>query len=57
MSEHQPSFVDENSLIITEASLDTDFSYAEELGFDILRIKEYKTNKHVFLKMHKKERL
>ena len=57
MSKHQPSFVDENSLIITEASLDTDFSYAEELGFDILRIKEYKTNKHVFLKMHKKERL
>lgn len=36
------------TVIIAEASLDTDFSYAEEAGFEIVRNKEYKTNKHVF---------
>ncbi len=35
--------------IIVEASLNTDFSYAEELGFKIEKEKKYKTNKHVFL--------
>ena len=28
---------------------ETDFSYADELGYQISRSKEYKTNKHVFL--------
>ena len=38
-----------DTLIIVEAALHTDFSYAEELGFTVTRSKEYKTNKHVFL--------
>ena len=40
---------DENTLIIVEADLQTDFSYVESLGYRQLRSKEYKTNKHVFL--------
>ena len=36
-------------MIIVEASRETDFSYAEDLGFDVIREKIYKTNKHVFL--------
>ncbi len=36
--------------IIVEASLKTDLSYAEELGFQIFRQKQYKTNQHIFLK-------
>lgn len=47
------SIADENTLIIAEADLDTDFAYAESLGFLQLRAKEYKTNKHVFLKKRK----
>ncbi len=43
-------FVKENTVIIAEASLRTDFSYAEELGFQIVKEKRYKTNKHIFLK-------
>ena len=43
--------INENSYIIIEASLETDFSYATELGFEIIREKRYKTNKHVFLKL------
>lgn len=48
------SLVDENTLIIIEADLKTDFSYAEELGFCLLRSQEYKTNKHVFFKRDEK---
>lgn len=39
----------EDALIIVEASLETDFSYVDELGFSIIKEKIYKTNKHVFL--------
>lgn len=44
---------DKDTLIIVEADLHTDFSYAEELGYEISRSKEYKTNKHVFLNKRK----
>ena len=44
----------EDALIIVEASLKTDFSYATDLGFDIVKEKEYKTNKHVFLERETK---
>lgn len=43
-------FVDEYTLIVVEASLDTDFAYTNELGFTVEKEKCYKTNKHVFLK-------
>ena len=38
-----------DALIIVEASLETDMSYAGELGFVVVKEKLYKTNKHVFL--------
>ena len=44
---------DESTLIIIEADLSTDFSYLEDLGFELARSKEYKTNKHVFV--HKRK--
>ncbi|MDO4273296.1 MAG: 16S rRNA (guanine(966)-N(2))-methyltransferase RsmD [Eubacteriales bacterium] len=47
------SIADENTLVIVEADLDTDFAYAGSMGFQLLRTKEYKTNKHVFLKKRK----
>ena len=40
---------DEDTLFIIEASLGTDFSWAGPMGYEIIRTKEYKTNKHVFL--------
>ena len=43
------SLLSEDALIIVEASLDTDFSYVNSLGFSIIKEKVYKTNKHVFL--------
>ena len=38
------------TLIIVEEALDTDFSWAGALGYEIEKSKEYKTNKHVFLR-------
>lgn len=38
-----------DTMIIVEASLDTDFSYVEQLGYEIRKEKKYKTNKHIFL--------
>lgn len=51
------SLLTAETLIIVEASLDTDFSYAEQLGYEILRIKKYKTNQHVFLMQKREEAL
>ena len=43
------SLVDEYTTIIVEASLETDFSYLEELGYRVIKRKEYKTNVHMFI--------
>lgn len=41
--------IHKDTLIIAEASMETDFSYVENNGFYIVKNKEYKTNKHVFI--------
>ena len=41
--------VNENTLIIVEASLGTDFSWMEDLGFHVMKEKKYKTNRHIFV--------
>ena len=41
---------DEDTLIIIEAALDTDFSYLESIGYEVMKEKKYKTNQHVFVK-------
>ena len=43
-------YVTENTLIIIEADLKTDLSFAGKFGFGIIREKKYKTNKHIFLR-------
>lgn len=42
-------YVNEDTLIVVEADINTDFSYVEDLGFTITKVKEYKNNKHVFI--------
>ena len=44
------TYVTEDTRIIVEASLDTDFSWLEETGFVLEKEKHYKTNKHVFIR-------
>ena len=44
------SIADEDTLIITEASLKTPFSYLEEMEYQLIKTKKYKTNMHVFVR-------
>lgn len=46
----QMKYVTEDTLIIVEADVHTDFSYLDSLGFRIEKEKTYKTNKHVFIR-------
>ena len=51
------SLVYEDTVIIAEASKDTDFSYVEGLGLHVFREKLYKTNKHVFIEKAGREEI
>lgn len=51
LAARRPSYLTEDTLIIAEAAIDEDFSYADAIGFSVVREKEYKTNKHVFLRL------
>lgn len=44
------SLVSEDTLIIIEASLETDMDFVESMDFEIIKEKTYKTNKHIFVK-------
>lgn len=39
----------EDTQIIVETDLETDFDYVGDLGFSLVREKTYKTNRHIFL--------
>lgn len=54
---HKLTCIDTETMFIVEASRDTDFSYTGSLGYELLRIKEYKTNMHVFLKRREEEKV
>ena len=53
----ESNLVYEDTVIIVEASLDTDFSYLEQMGFRMIKTKEYKTNKHVFIEKEGKQEI
>lgn len=42
--------INEYSVVIVEAAIETDFSYTSDMGYKIIKEKIYKTNKHVFLR-------
>ncbi len=44
------NWITSDALIVIEAALETDFSWAETSGFTVHRVKKYKTNQHVFLR-------
>lgn len=45
------SIVDEDTIIIIEAKIERDFSDIEELGFEMYKEKNYKSNKHCFFRL------
>ncbi len=46
----QSCIADRNTLIIVEASGDTDFSYLSDLGYELIKEKRYGSNRHMFLR-------
>lgn len=42
--------INEDTLIVIEASKETDINYVDSLGFEVIKIKEYKNNMHVLLR-------
>ena len=44
------ALVNGETVIIFEASLEEDISFPESMGFQILKDKQYKTNRHVWLR-------
>nr|MBP3598201.1 16S rRNA (guanine(966)-N(2))-methyltransferase RsmD [Eubacterium sp.] len=45
------SIVAEDTLVVLESALETEVDYVDENIYEIVKIKEYKTNKHVFLRV------
>ena len=45
------TLLSEDGVIIVEASKETSMDYVESMGFSIIKTKEYKTNKHVFISL------
>lgn len=43
------NIADEYTKIIFEAALATEIGFVEEMGYSLLKVKEYKTNKHIFV--------
>lgn len=43
------ALINSSTLIIIEAALDTDFSWVNSMGVELIKEKIYKTNKHVYL--------
>lgn len=43
--------VKDDTLIVVEASNETDFDYLDDLGYEIVKYKKYKNNCHLFLKL------
>lgn len=44
------SYVSDDTTIIVEATLKTSFDFVDELGFEVIKEKKYKTNKHIFIR-------
>lgn len=49
-------YVDEDTLFVIEARLDTSFDFLDGIGYEAVRIKEYKSNKHVFCRIKGEDR-
>ncbi len=47
---YRADIIDNETLLIAEVSISHDMSYVGDLGYEIVRIKEYKNNKHVFIR-------
>ncbi len=47
----ESSLLKEDTIIIIETDLNTNYDYVSQLGFELYKYKKYKTNAHVFLRI------
>ncbi|MCR5796487.1 16S rRNA (guanine(966)-N(2))-methyltransferase RsmD [Eubacterium xylanophilum] len=45
------NIVKEDTLVIIESALETEVDYIDDSLYEVVKIKEYKTNKHIFLRV------
>lgn len=50
------NIVKAGTLVVVESALDTAVDYVDEESFELVRVKEYKTNKHIFLRVRERNR-
>ena len=53
--DRQP-YIHEDTIIVLESSLDSDLSAIEDTGLEIYREKDYRTNRHLFIRRRRTER-
>ena len=51
----ESDLIHRDTVIIVEASKETDFTYLSDFGFAEIKTKEYKTNKHIFIERERGE--
>ncbi|HEY9575644.1 MAG TPA: 16S rRNA (guanine(966)-N(2))-methyltransferase RsmD [Lachnospiraceae bacterium] len=51
------NLLEEDGICVVEASLETNFSYLDSLGFEVVKERKYKSNQHIFLKKKREEDL
>ena len=44
------SYITEDTCIVVETDLDSDFSFLDDTGFEIYREKDYRSNRHLFIR-------
>lgn len=44
------SLIGEDTLLVVEASNETEFDYLDDIGFSIIKVKRYKNNSHIFIR-------
>lgn len=49
------SYLSQETILIIEASLETNFDYLDKLGYEIYKKKKYKNNMHIFVRVHKEK--
>lgn len=47
--------IDKYTIIVIEEALEVPLDYIDECGFDTVKVKNYKTNKHIFIKLKESE--
>ncbi len=47
---HEKELIGEDTIVVVECDYDADFEFLNDYSLEIFKIKEYKTNKHVFIR-------